>query len=1028
MTQDTLSRWLDSLGYASAEASLHRTGQRVPEDHPYAVEIDALLSPHGEIQAQAVFDVEGVPTVCFLGDEDGDLLAQSLRLDAIRRRIWNQNLISIVLVVQQNRLHPMPVGLKGEPSRPLVLSQASASGPFSAADIQSGDVRARHVDWFKPESRVDHHLLRNLGDAVRAMEDEGLDQTTAQIVLGQVLFVSYLEHRGIVSDTYRKARRVRRLPDLIREQDRAGLHRLLAQLRSDFNGDFLKPDDDEVQPWSAIETPIFDCLAAFLDRVDLSSGQTSLWTYDFSYIPVELISGIYETFLADSQRRIGAFYTPRHLANLVIDQAFSASSDPLAEVIYDGACGSGILLTTAFRRLLHLAEKRQRRALTLAERIKLLTSRIFGSDLSKAACRVSAFSLYLSLLERLEPADIVLLQNDENVKLPPLLKTNLRGGTDGDFFSPANKFVKDRIATIFLCNPPWVEPDGDEALTSDTWAEAEGYPRTRRQLAGDFAQRAIDALADGGHFCLILPASLLLAATSTEFVQSWLLRARLSRIINFSDQRELVFKSASHACIVVLGTPRRDVTTRGIPINETVEYWCPKADVSLLFGRLTLNSGDRHEVQTQALLDSPQQLVTLMWGNAFDLALHARLRLLGTFGELFAGAKPRWRKRKGFHHIDRHAEPVSSRPLHKYGFLSVEALHGPLPVLDDSLVGAFPARAMPTVASRLTRELYRVFEGPRILFPDGPSPDLEIRAVFTKTRSSFKNSIGAIVGPPEDEDLLRFTTIYLRSDLVSYFLLTQAYQVLSERHRVTLRDVAGFPFVVPDQHPRPVVARGIVAKVAAFTRELEAADALDQEHLFQRKRPQLQSWIYQYFGLTDREADLVREAVADLLPSVQPRGFASLYTPLQHRADTAQLARYARRLQSELVEWRDALGGKGQFEVSVATDPKGQAGPLGIVRVRVMPDDVEEPKTEVEEFEGAVQALLAHLRDEELLPMRLGSNLYFAADTIIRGETSVYLVKPRIRRVWLERSAWRDADRLIDAVRAVEEPIKEQVA
>ena len=194
MTQDTLSRWLDSLGYASAGASLHRIGPRVPEEHPYAVEIDALLSPHGEIQAQAVFDVEGVPTVCFLGDEDGDLLAQSLRLDAIRRRIWNQNLISIVLVVQQNRLHPMPVGLKGEPSRPLVLSQASASGPFSAADIQSGDVRARHVDWFKPESRVDHHLLRNLGDAVRAMEDEGLDQTTAQIVLGQVLFVSYLEH------------------------------------------------------------------------------------------------------------------------------------------------------------------------------------------------------------------------------------------------------------------------------------------------------------------------------------------------------------------------------------------------------------------------------------------------------------------------------------------------------------------------------------------------------------------------------------------------------------------------------------------------------------------------------------------------------------------------------------------------------------------------------------------------------------------------------------------------------------------
>lgn len=1018
MTHETLPRWLDTLGYASAGSSLHHAGQRVREDHPYAVEIDALLSPEGDIQAQAVFDVEGVPTVCFLVD-DGDLLSQKLRLAAIRRRIWNQNLISIVVVVQQHRAHPLAVREDGEGAVPLVLSKATASGPFSAADIQSGDVRERYPDWFKPENRVDHHLLRNLGDAVRAMEAEELDAPTAQVLLGQVLFVSYLEHRGIVSEAYRAARRVRTLASLVHDRNRTGIQRLLSQLRHDFNGDFLKLDDQQPQPWSSINDEVFEVLDRFLSHVELSSGQTAMWTYDFSYIPVELISGIYETFLADSQRRVGAFYTPRHLANLVIDQAFEASSDPLAETIYDGACGSGILLTTAFRRLLHVAEQRHGRSLSLTERIDLLTSRIFGSDVSLAACRVSAFSLYLSLLERLTPADIASLQDDEQVKLPPLLKSNLRGGSEGNFFASSNPFAASRRFSMFLCNPPWLEPGKDDALASDRWAEDEGLPRSRRQLAGDFAQRAVDALADNGRMCLILPASILLAATSADFVQSWLLRVQLKRVINFSDQRELIFKSASHACVVVVATPRRGTLKDHIPVNESFDYWCPKADVSLLFGRLTLNSGDRHTVQTQSVWSNHRRLVTLMWGNDFDLALWSRLRLSGTFADMFGGKSPRWRQRKGFHHQDRHAPEVSSRPLHRYGFLSVDALHGRSPVLASAMVRPFPRSEIPTVAARLTSALTDAFHGPRILFPDGPSPDLEIRAVFTHAPCSFKSSVGVLMGPEEDEDLLRFAAVYLRSDLVSYFLLTQAYQVLSERHRVALRDVGGFPFMPPEKHSDPATAKRIVAKIADITRRIEEEPDLAQESAYALRRPALQKLIYRYFGLTELESDIVREAVEDLLPSVQPRGFRSLYTPLQYHAESDRLERYALRLQAELESWRDHLQGRGAFDVAVIAQPEGQAGPLGIVRVTLKPHGNRSGQVTLEESDRAMHATLARLRQERLLPMAVDKNIYFAADVVIRAGHAVYLIKPRVRRLWLERTALRDAERIVDAVSQV---------
>ena len=100
---------------------------------------------------------------------------------------------------------------------------------------------------------------------------------------------------------------------------------------------------------------------------------------------------------------------------LVVDQALAASADPLVETIFDGACGSGILLTTAYRRLIALSEAKEGRQLGFAERSKLLKRSIFGGDINSIACRVTAFSLYLSLLEGLDPAVILAAQErDEN--------------------------------------------------------------------------------------------------------------------------------------------------------------------------------------------------------------------------------------------------------------------------------------------------------------------------------------------------------------------------------------------------------------------------------------------------------------------------------------------------------------------------------------------------------------------------------------------------------------------------------------
>ncbi|MBI5460782.1 MAG: N-6 DNA methylase [Gammaproteobacteria bacterium] len=1010
MTTGPLPRWLDAWGYHDTSGALHVAGSTEPADHPYRAELHDLLRPDGEIRARAVFDVEGVPTVCFIED-DGRLMNDPAALDAVRKNIWNQNLISIVLTVDDARAMAASVGLRDIKPEIIELSQAKPFGPYSREDVQSGSVFSRHPDWFLPETRVDRVLLRNLAIVVGDLEKSGLEKGDAQLLMAQVMFVAYLEHRGIVGDSYRKRRNVGGLHDLVRARDRAGITRLLAQLKNDFNGDLLEPTDGNAS-WRALSDWALQKLEDFLGQADLDSNQLAFWSYDFRYIPVELISGIYESFLSEEKRDVGAYYTPRHLATLVVDQALSRSNDILRERVYDGACGSGILLTTAYRRMLAHAEVRVGRQLSFPERVKLLQGHIFGSDISKSACKVTAFSLYLSVLEHLEPADITDLATKGGALLPKLLGGNIRAGRgEGDFFSPKNPYASSKQCTVFISNPPWVEPPKTATLTADGWAKRNKYKIPRRQVCGAFMLRALDSTMDDGTLCFILPVSILAAQTSRDFVRVLLDRCRVETIINFGDLRKLLFDEAKQPTIVVVARPRSKQNSPSVHA-ETIEYWVPKTDVSLAFGRLTLHGTDRHVLTSSSLARDNSLLTTLFWGTPHDLATVTRLKLHGTLGDILK-SRLGWRSAKGFHLKDASVDrPASSRELRNKPYLNARhfATHGPL--LDNHALESFP-NDIKTVA-RLPKALLETFRGPRIVFTDGMTPEREVSAAFSTKPFSFNSSIGALAAPPKDGDLLRFLAAFLRSDLVRYLLLLTAYQVSFERERVAVADLKGLPFVTPEQHSNPVRAEAIVAEVAAFLRDLDHAPHLERSHRYAEWKRHGETLFAEYFGLSVQEKARVHEVTQYVLPSVQPSSYAGLRTLLQHRASKVDTEAYAKTLMHELGAWRDAMSGRGNFQVYLILGSDGVAGGLGIVRLDIgSGDKTGKPRVETQIADNAVVAMLEDIKRYELLPLRIQENLYLAADTVIRHEQSLYLVKPLIRRLWLRGEAYRDAERVV---------------
>ncbi len=1016
--------WLEKLGYTAEPDVLHLRGAPVPETHPYALEINALLRPDGAIRAQAVFDVEGVPTVVFVGDDDEPL--QPADLDEARKRIWNQNLATVVIELKGDEAVALPARKLRRAGEYLRRDEARPDGPFSALDVATANLSRRLPKWFDVNARVDRKLLTNLSTTVSKLRDGGFAGTVsesdrrrlAELLMGQVLFVSYLEHREIVGTTYRERRAVVELHGLVAQRGRDGIRSLIDSLRSDFNGDFL--GDDRHDPWTALSDEGFDLLNQFLRRTDMRTGQADFWNYDFSYIPVELLSGLYEKFLTpEQQAKDGAYYTPRNLAMLAVDQALVASPDPLAEIIFDGACGSGILLTTAYRRLIALSEAKQGRQLGFAERSRLLESSIFGGDINFMACRVTAFSLYLSLLEGLKPADILAAQERDGTKLPSLSGRNLvHGPKDADFFRTSHAFHARRFSLI-ISNPPWAEPEGEEHTSADDWAKYAGVPFVRRQIAGAYALRAREFLSDGGRVCLILPIGQFLGASSTTFVARALGAYRPIRLINFGDLQGLLFPTAENTCHVFLAERRRDEPPVSIPLDETFEYLVPKADLSLALGRLTMQSADRHSLLTRSVVEDPQLLVTMMWGDASDLAIWTRLSLRGTFADFWRGPPEfrRWVYRKGIHLNDSSREAVDAGELRDKPFVPIAALSAGSPVLHPILLGKWPETQQTVVG--LNDSVRAVFDGPRVLFPDGFSKgEQNVRAVYYDGAASFTHSIGVIAGRREDAALLQFAAVYLRSTLARYFLMMRGWKMLCERNGVHLAEVEAFPFFTPQDAPDADAAAAALDIVQTHMAALAALPELEQGSRYTELRDELDKAIFDYFGLTTKEQILVRETVEVLMPSIRPRSFKSLDTPAQHRVDAGDFDIYANALAEALTSWRTKTRGRGRFRVDVIASDPSRAGPSGIVRVAYVSQSTAAPEVSATVSDDLVIETLAQLRKVGLRVVASGDFLALVPDVHLWIDGALYLVRPLSRKSWTVRQAMRDAEHIVRTVQS----------
>lgn len=440
-----------------------------------------------------------------------------------QQEAWNRGAEPLLWVVEPHQTtlyngfaEPQPGGALTKARLDTFHHNGTALAHPSNLDLSDLGTRAGRLAmetgtfWQKEDrvnrrNAVDARLLRDIALLERELRQAGLSVARAQGLIGRAIFAQYLVDRGIITEPFlREEFDGASLPDILENRPQA--NQLFHLLVEKFNGDMF-PSTGVMPAGEHLEH-----VASFLKGE--ATGQGSLFPYRFDLIPVELISAIYEQFVhsadADHADDLDVHYTPLAAVSLVMDEVMQDITGK--EAVLDIACGSGVFLVEALRRLVDAKAKARSGKRTRAMVRQALEQQVFGVDKSEAAIQVAAFSLYLAALE-FDPNP----WDEAGLQFAPLRGKTLHVKDAHDVDLPT-KF------DVIVGNPPWSYRG--KSATADRRSQRRKEAKSPRGRSFDFANRAKEFAADNARFGMLLSASPFFAMSETgrraaqELVQS----------------------------------------------------------------------------------------------------------------------------------------------------------------------------------------------------------------------------------------------------------------------------------------------------------------------------------------------------------------------------------------------------------------------------------------------------------------------------------------------------------------------------
>lgn len=907
-----------------------------------------------------------------------------------RQEVWNEGFAPLLWIVSPERIdlyngfgRPLP---SADAARNRVATFEAIESSLGQLDALAGRLAMETGQFWlnakgvNRKTAVDQQLLSDLATLERDLVVADLGRAEAQALIGRSIFTQYLVDRDIVTaDRLESLCGHAKLSATLR--DRKATMDLFAWLTRTFNGDMFPPSA------AAPPDPVHLArVADFLEAVDPDTGQMTFFPYQFDVIPVELISSIYEQFAhsgaapvdgrprSTEASRAGVYYTRLPVVSLILDEVMDGLTGD--ESVLDLTCGSGVFLVEAFRRLVHLKGLKAPATRQIIRQV--LYSQVYGVDISDAAIRVAAFSLYLAALE-IDPDP----QPPEALTFEPLIDRTLFVG-DAHTIEHTEAGTKalttgDELKRFDLIvgNPPWsFRGKAGTAKRRNTGATSPVQPRGEGL---DFVLRAAEFAHEKTRFGMVLSAMPFFSGSKTGAQASRHVVRALSPItlVNLSNLSSWLFPAAKMPAVALFARHRPQATDRMTVVQVP---WSPAGAKSHTF---EIAPSDIIQLSLSDWEQRPIRLKTAAFGRRRDLrllddlmrshpSLGERLAALGTVlkdGLILGRSENRTR------------DAVALAPLE---FLQVDDLR-PFSVPEKLPIFGHTAAQWPRDRGLYKAPLLLVKE----FMTEGPRP---LAAVADRDLVFSDAYFGAPI-PLEHRDAGHIMAGVLSSALASWFFIMTASEFGLWKQRLFRQDVALLP--TPD------------LATAASSASGRAIRKLEQR--FQQHAPTADDWealdhaVFDLYGLDADDRIVVRDGLfkaswewrPGLLKSVEPATpHDDVLAYAQTFADVMDRWLSARRRRRMRVEVYDLSDSEAMRVVRFALE--NEPGPSIV---------------EVVEPHGDLMEILTRIGKR--LGVRLATSVTGQRELRVYGPDEVVFIKPAARRHWLRSVALEDVDTVI---------------
>lgn len=509
----------------------------------------------------------------YIYDYTGKLYDENA-LTFLQKRVWSSGNVPLICIFYDTEIKIIDCTTHTKEDKPVFLSTISllnrannAYNELFAVKIKTG------VFWEEEENRNKFNFKNNSSyniliswikelrkEYFKILKDDEISIINKVII--QSILIKYLEERkdengqNLFQDKYFKEyNNANSFVEVL--TNNSNFIKLLEKLQKDFNGNVFEWTDTEKNILNKIDLSLLaKALNGYVDPNNRDQLVLELIRYyEFSYVPVELISRLYEEFLGEDKRNKGLYYTPSHLARLLIDESMPLKSFNQIDLsqyrVLDPACGSGIFLVFAFKRLVQWWRLQQNdfsKKPTLGD-LKNLLSCIYGVDKEKQATTLAAFSLCLALCDELSPLQIITQLQFDDLTETNILRTDFfideltsiqYKDTDSDIEEQKKNYEKLKKIKfeIIIGNPPFRRSGDLEGIGDKFWIVKIGDKTINipsKQIALKFLVKSLDFLQTSGLQCLIIKsAALLYNPTAIEFKKLLLSHCDVERIFDFT--------------------------------------------------------------------------------------------------------------------------------------------------------------------------------------------------------------------------------------------------------------------------------------------------------------------------------------------------------------------------------------------------------------------------------------------------------------------------------------------------------------